>query len=186
MTLLTFGNTPVPWTVAWSAENGMFLAPCPYFNGRTAISQRERPGEGKPQFGKPHANRQRRCIAQCRCDLCGKSLKLSTKVSLSHSRPVIHGADGWAILQVEPLLHPECAVRCIKFCPSLKRDVENGTLMIRHVTRWRAQCAIMDEIYVQEVAGQSVKALGHAKVELMRWFDHDIDWLDAKAVSEAA
>lgn len=162
MTPLMFGNTPVPWTVSWSAEEGMFLARDPFFGGRLAISQLELPGQGKPQFGKPHSNRQRKCIAQCRCDLCGRPLKMNTKISLSHARPVMHGAEGWAILQVEPLLHPECAARCIKFCPSLKRDVESGTLMIRHVTKWRPQCAIMDEIYTMEVTGQAVKALGHA------------------------
>lgn len=176
MTLM-FGNTPVPWTVSWSSEEGMFIAPCPHFARRPAISQIASPGEGKPQFGKPHMNRQRTAIAECRCDLCGKSLKLSAKISLSHARPQMHGAEGWAILQVEPLLHPKCAHTCISWCPSLKRDVENGTIVVRHVTRWRPQCAVMDETFTETQTGQRVKALGHAKVELLRWTDRDPDWL---------
>lgn len=180
---LKFGNTPVPWTVSWSGEEGMFISPCPYFSRRPAISQASKPGDGTPQFGKPHSNRQRQCIAECRCDLCGKPLKLSTKVSMSHARPVIHGAEGWAILQVEPLLHPACAHECINWCPSLKRDLAAGSLMIRHVTKWRAQCAVMDAVYTASVTGQAVKALGHAKVELLRWTDRDLDWLSARAVS---
>jgi hypothetical protein len=175
-----FGNTPVPWTVSWTGEDGFFIAPCRFFK-RPAICQESNVGNGKPQFGKPHSDRQRQAIAQCLCDLCGKSLKLSTKISLSHARPVPHGAEGWAILQVEPLLHPECAAQCIDWCPSLKRDLAGGTLVIRHVTRWRAQCAVMDEVYVETITGKRVRALGHAKVELLRWRDMSLDELRRKA-----
>src|SRR3546814_9733349 len=62
-------------------------------------------GVGKPLFGTPHSNRQREAMARCLCDICGKSLKASTKVSLSHARPYPHGAEGWAVLQVEPMMH---------------------------------------------------------------------------------
>ncbi|OYZ07785.1 MAG: hypothetical protein B7Y36_18890, partial [Novosphingobium sp. 28-62-57] len=33
-------------------------------------------------------------------------------------------------------------------CPSLRRDIAQGSLQIRQVLRWRAQCAIMDADYV--------------------------------------
>lgn len=179
--LLMFGNTPVPKTASWSAEEGMHIAPCKYFSGRPAICQIEAQGEGTPLFGKPHSIRQRRAIAQCLCDLCGKTMKASTKISLSHARPQPHGADGWAILQVEPMLHVECAAMSILFCPSLKRDVRQGSVRIRSVTRWRPQCAIMDEVYTESVTGKAIRALGHAKVELFSWQDRDLDWLNAKA-----
>src|SRR3546814_14087164 len=78
-------------------------------------------------------------MARFLCDICGKSLKTSTKVSLSHARPYPHGAEGWAVLQVEPMMHRKCAAVAIQHCPSLKRDVENGTLMIRQVLRYRVQ-----------------------------------------------
>lgn len=159
----------------------MFLAPCPYFNNRQAISQRNSQGDGTPLFGKPHFVRQRKAIALCLCDLCGKSMKVATKISLSHARPQPHGADGWAILQVEPMLHAECAAICVRFCPSLKRDVADGSVVVRAVTRWRAQCAIMDEEYTATVTGEAMKALGHAKVELLAWHDRDLNWLNSKA-----
>lgn len=181
--LLMFGNTPVPKTASWTAEEQMFIAPCAYFGGRKAISQPERQGDGTPLFGKPHMIRQRRAIALCLCDLCGRSIKTSTKVSLSHARPQPHGADGWAILQVEPMLHAECAAMCVLFCPSLKRDVRDGAIAIRTVTKWRAQCAIMDEHYTKTVSGEEVRALGHAKVELLDWRDRDMKWLLNKAAA---
>jgi hypothetical protein len=173
---LRFGASAVPCTVSWSAEEDHFLAKCPHFGG-IALSQPEHQGEGKPQFGKPHSNRQREAIARGLCDLCGRSLKVSTKVSLSHARPVPHGAEGWAILQFEPLLHKACAAESMRWCPSLKRDLSAGTIKIRQVTRWRAQVAIMSEEYVETVTGERATALGHAKVELLAWIDRDVDWL---------
>ena len=174
--ILRFGQTAVPWTVSWSEEEEFFLAVDPYFK-RRAICQISAPGKGKPLFGKPHSNRQREAIARCLCDLCGKPMRTATKVSLSHARPVPHGADGWAILQVEPMLHRKCAQESMRFCPSLRRDVAAGSLRIRQVFQWRAQAAIMSEHYVETVTGEHCKATGHAKVELQKWADRDLEWL---------
>lgn len=179
--VMQFGKTSVPWTVGWTGEDSFYVGPC-RFSGRPAICQAEAPGVGKPTFGKPHCQRQRQCIAEGRCDLCRKSLKLATKVSLSHARPVGHGAYGLAILQVEPLLHRECAAISMRFCPSLKRDIEAGTLMVRQVTRWRPQFAIMGPQYVSVyvpgyVAKPQDRIVGAAKVELLQFTDRDAGWL---------
>jgi hypothetical protein len=182
---LTFGNALVPWTVSWSSEERLFVGQCRHAK-RLAICQDSSPGVGKPAFGKPHADRQREAIARDLCDLCGKTLKNRTKVSLSHARPQMHGADGLAILQVEPLLHRECAVTSMQHCPSLRRDLREGTLMVRQVTRHRVQFAIMAEPYVLEVAGAAVKAVGHAKVELVAWIDRDEAWLMGAPLTGAA
>ncbi|WP_404711540.1 hypothetical protein [Sphingomonas sp. MMS24-J13] len=175
-----FGNTPVPFTASWSAEERFHIAECRYF-GRPAVFQDEQPGVGKPLFGKPHMQRQRQVIARCQCDLCGLSLLTSTKVSLSHARPQPHGASGWAVLQVEPMLHKRCAATSIRFCPSLRADVERGTLFVRQVTSHRVQCAILSEAAVLEFTGERRTALGHAKVELLRWIDRDAAWLEPDA-----
>jgi len=180
MTVIHFGATAVPWTVGWTGEEGALLEVCPYFH-KMALSQHSAPGSGKPLFGKPHMNRQRQAVAEGLCDLCGKSFKLATKVSLSHARPVAHGAEGWAILQVEPMLHRACALESLRFCPSLKRDIADGSLAIRQVTRWRSQCAVMTPEYVESLTGHHRKALGHAKVELLQWVDSDLDWLRRSA-----
>ena len=176
-TVARFGATAVPWTVSWSGEEEFFLGPCPQF-GRPAIRQVSAPGVGKPLFGKPHMDRQRSAMARCLCDLCGKPLKRATKVGLSHARPMPHGAEGWAVLQVEPLLHRACALESMRFCPSLKTQLADGTLRIRQVTRWRAQCAIMTETFTMEQVGKPVRALGHGKIELLKWIDRDLAWLE--------
>lgn len=177
---LTFGNTPVPFTASWTGEEKFTVGPCPH-SRRIAIFQASAPGEGKPLFGKPHANRQRQVIADGLCDLCGKPLAARTKVSLSHARVRNNGAEGPAVLQVEPLLHRECAATSMRFCPSLRRDIATGDLMVRQVTRYRVQFAIMDAEYTQEVAGVACQAVGHAKVELLAWKDRDEAWLQRGA-----
>jgi hypothetical protein len=171
-----FGAVPVPWTVSWTAEEGFFLACCPH-SKREAICQGWAEGEGKPQFGKPHAQRQREAIARGLCDLCAKPLSARTKVSLSHARVQAHGAEGPAVLQVEPLLHRECARESMLHCPALKRDIAQGTLRVRQVFRWRVQFARMSSEYVETLTGQRREAVGHAKVELLSWKDRDEAWL---------
>ena len=178
----TFGNTAVPFTVSWTGENTFSVDRCAY-SGRPAICQAVAPGVGKPLFGKPHWQRQREAIAHELCDLCGLPLKARTKVSLSHAGLRDNGANGPAILQVEPLLHRGCASESMKFCPSLRRDIAAGTLMIRQVTRSRAQFAISKPEFVGEyVPGYAAKPderiVGHAKVELLRWIDRDENWLN--------
>ena len=122
-------------------------------------------------------DRQREVIALDLCDLCAKPLKNRTKVSLSHARPQPHGANYGDILQVEPLLHRECAIESIMHCPSLKRDIAAGILHVRQVTQHRAQFAIYSEQGVFEALGVYQKAISHAKVHLKRWRERDADWL---------
>src|SRR3546814_3868257 len=124
---LKWVNFPVPNTATLTAEVGLAHGRGPHFAdaGVPALVQSCAQSVGKPLFGTPHSNRQREAMARCLCDICGKSLKASTKVSLSHARPYPHGAEGWAVLQVEPMMHRKCAAVAIQHCPSLKRDVEN-------------------------------------------------------------
>lgn len=174
---IMWGNVPVPYAASWTDEEEFFVSDCPYFH-RPALCQKAARGQGKPRFGKPHMDRQRELIALGLCDLCCKPLKLSTKVSLSHAKPYPHGADGWAVLQVEPMLHRKCAAICADLCPALKRDVEQGSLNVRQVYKHRVQCALMKPEYTEHyVGGEGVIALGHAKVELIDWRQQDLDWL---------
>jgi len=178
--IINYGGVPVPWTVSWSGERRMFLAAC-RAAGNLAICQDSARGEGKPQFGKPHANRQREAISHGLCDLCARSLIGRTKVSLSHARPIAHAATFGDILQVEPLLHKECAAVSLRHCPSLKRDIAAGTLMVRQVSRFAVQMAVMSAEYCKEIAGEERKAIGHAKVQLLSWVDRDGPWLERAA-----
>jgi hypothetical protein len=181
-TVIYYGGVPVPYTVSWTAEDapGMhYLGRCPYAK-RIAIRQHEERGRGKPRFGAPHMDRQREVITLDLCDLCARPLKLRTKVSLSQARPALHGAAVWDILQVEPLLHKECAAESMKHCPSLRRQIREGVLHIRQVTRHACQFAIFSEQGTFEITGERRKAICHAKVQLIRWIDRDQTWLDRR------
>lgn len=174
--MMFHGRVPVPFTAAWTSEERLFLAQCPYAQ-RLAICQDVSPGLGKPCFGKPHMQRQREAISRGLCDLCGRPLKNRTKVSLSHARPRANGASALDILQVEPLLHRECARQSLYHCPSLRRDVQQGTLAVRQVTASRCQFAIYSEQGVFEALGERRVAVSHAKVQLLAWIDRGPSWL---------
>lgn len=174
---LHYGGVPVPWTVSWTAEEPLFLDHCAVA-GRLALCQAQRPGEGKPQFGKPHAIRQRVAIAEGLCDLCGRPLAATTKISLSHARVRLDGALGACVMQVEPLLHRPCALVSLDHCPSLKRDVASGEVEIRQVARYQVQIALMSRAYCLETTGRAEEAAGHAKVVLLKWTDRDQAWLE--------
>lgn len=179
--MLHFGDAPVPYTVLWSAEDRTFVGICAYCT-RPALCQDVAPGVGRPLFGKPHSQRQRETITLGLCDLCGKPLKNRTKVSLSHARMRLIGAEGPCVMQVEPLLHRECAAESMRYCPSLKKDIAAGTLMIRQVLRYRVQFAVMAPEFISHYVpsyapNPSDRIVGHAKVELQRWIDRDEPWL---------
>lgn len=183
--MLKWGAVPVPYAALWTAEQGhMHVERCPHIN-MPACCDAEARGQGKPVFGKPHMTRQREVIINDLCDLCAKPLKLKTKVSLSHSRPVASGADGLCIMQVEPMLHKECAAVCVQHCPSLKRDIAAGTIVVRQVIRYRHQIAMLTAAAVEEFTGKpQTPVAGHAKVELQRWINRDLTWLGICAETE--
>lgn len=177
----TWGAVPVPYTVSWSAEQTFRVDHCSYARAQ-AICQVVAPGHGKPLFGKPHSQRQREVIANGLCDLCARPLRNRTKVSLSHARARANGARGLCIMQVEPLLHRECAAISLQHCPSLRRDIKAGSAVIRQVNQYRVQFAIIAPefvgIYVPGyTAGPAERVVGHAKVELLAWRDRDEGWL---------
>lgn len=180
----SYGGVPVPYTVSWSGEERQFVGFCVHAR-RLALRMVSAPGVGKPAFGKPHSDRQRETIARGLCDLCGRTLQHRTRVSLSHAREQVHAvADNLStgILQVEPLLHRECAAVSMRHCPSLKRDIAAGTLFVRQVTRWRVQFAVMSPEFITHyvpdyVAQPCDRIVGHAKVELLAWRDRDAEWL---------
>lgn len=176
---LKWGAVPVPYAALWSGEaDQMFIAKCPHA-GVLAICDHEARGTGKPIFGKPHMTRQRELIINQRCDLCARPLAGHTKVSLSHANFRVSGAQGGCIMQVEPLVHKRCALACVQHCPSLKRDIVAGTLFVRQVNQHRTQLALLTAAAVEEFCGVKRDGIaGHAKVELQRWRDRDLAWLE--------
>lgn len=178
--IIRYGGVPVPYTASWTAEEApgmIYLGECPHAR-RLAIRQKHARGDGKPRFGAPHMDRQREVIALGLCDLCGKPLKARTRVSLSQARPQAHAASFGDILQVEPLLHKECAAESIKHCPSLRRQLLDGELNIRQVQRSAVQFAIYSEQGTFEVIGVRAKAISHAKVHIIDWLPRDLAWLE--------
>lgn len=175
--MLMFGQTPVPFTVCWSDEAPMRLANDEACENRLAVCNLDAPGKGKPIFGKPHMQRQREAVVWGLCDLCGRHLKGRSKVSLSHAS-VRRGANGLCVMQVEPLLHKDCAAKCLEFCPSLKSDIKTSGLYVRLVTQYQVQMALLTSDATEEFTGtRHSGAVGHAKIELLKWVNKSAEWL---------
>lgn len=178
MRLIHYGNSPVPWTVGFTGEQPYGVAYCPHAKQLALFQPQTR--QGKPTFASPNFCRQRAAIINGLCDLCAKPLKSGTKVSLSK---VIQGhtSSGIGYLQVEPMLHRECATICMKYCPHLLAMIEQGRLNVRQVTRWRPQLAMLPPITVAEhvpgYRGPRDAVAGYAKVQLLEWIDRDASWL---------
>lgn len=177
--IIKWGNVPVPYAALWSAEEGKMTVDFCRHIKHLACCDAEARGAGKPIFGKPHMGRQRELIVNNLCDLCARPLKGRTKVSLSHARVSATGAEGACVMQVEPLVHKDCALVCVQHCPSLKRDIKAGTLFVRQVLKHRYQIALLATAAVQEFCAVSRDGVaGHAKVELQRWKERDLSWLE--------
>lgn len=178
--IINYGGVPVPYAVLWSDEEaaGMHVAKCAHARAYACCQVKSERGSGKPRFGTPHMDRQREVIVNDWCDLCARPLKGRTKVSLSHAGHRMSGT-GLYVMQVEPMVHKDCAVTCLQQCPSLKRDIAAGTLFVRQVLKHRTLLAMLSPDAVMEFTQTAHigTVVGHAKVELLHWKDRNLEWL---------
>jgi ferredoxin len=113
----------VPWSVAWSGEQGWALRPDPDFPGHVELVQQSAPGEGRPLFAINHVTRNRRGLIGHLCHVCGKPTK-----SWDRWLFPLH-SGGWATLADGqehycgnvPPAHKACAERAARLCPHLSR-----------------------------------------------------------------
>jgi hypothetical protein len=101
-------GTPVPWTAQWSS-------------GTEHVVEREsgpvvvctcRVGKGRPRFGNPCANRQRRAVAERRCSVCGTPIGPEETCAWTL-------ADTATRYYVEPPAHLHCLLFALRACPKL-------------------------------------------------------------------
>lgn len=174
----TYGATPVPYTVAWTAESRMWIGPCKWAGLMPALMQASAPGVGRPIFGTPHNVRQREAVSRGLCDLCGRTLKGRTMVSLSQEDARGVPTLGYVMLAVEPMAHRECAAISLQHCPELKRQIANGTLRIRQVFSFSIVAQLLNEAATLQFAGVRAQgAVGHLKQYIRKWQDREPDWL---------
>lgn len=179
--LLSYGNAPVGWSMLWSAEDEVRpqqIGPCPFAGGRPAVNFASLPGQGKPLFGHTHPNRQRQAVARCRCDICGRHIRLETKISMSSERLTNVQGIGLVPLVVEPLCCRSCAALSISVCPHLMRQVSTGEVVVRQVMRWRVIAQLLNTDATMEFCGvRRPGVVGHLKMALTGFRIRDVDWL---------
>lgn len=118
---MTTALRDVPWTVAWSGEQGYRLQPSRVFPGFVELDQKEALGVGEPLFATMHVSRQRRGLAEMVCHVCGKPTP-------ANDRWIFPAASGGMVTLQDgsqqygcnvPPMHRACAVRARHACPHL-------------------------------------------------------------------
>jgi hypothetical protein len=83
-----------------------------------------KPGQGRPQFGKVHARRQRRAMTKLLCQVCGQPADRNNDgiLWLIGEDPRRPGTWPDPLYTVHPPVCAECAVRSVRTCPHLRRQ----------------------------------------------------------------
>ncbi|TGT69532.1 MULTISPECIES: hypothetical protein [unclassified Mesorhizobium] len=141
------------------------------------MCQGDAPGAGRPRFGAVHWQRQRQAITRGLCQLCGKSLTASTKVSLAPQ-----------LLSCEPMLHRRCAAEAIPLCPHLQKfdwSAPDGIKQVLAYTTALMTFAHYPEDEVAALLGDDTgidpsRIIGHAQIKITRWKSRSVEWLMAE------
>lgn len=113
----------VPWSVAWSAEQGYRIIPSRDFTGYLEVDQRQARGEGEPLFALIHASRQRRAMIDMLCHVCGEPTQRSDRYlfpAASGGMVTLHDGSQQFGCNV-PTMHLGCAERAAAACPHLTK-----------------------------------------------------------------
>jgi hypothetical protein len=183
MKQVTYGNSPVPWTVSWTQElEKGTVKPCPFAGGKPAFYAPEAIGMGKPAFGKMHPQRQRKAAWNGLCDICARPLKAKTKLSLSSVHPTMTNA-GMRLLVHEPLCCITCAKISLQKCPHLRSQVKSGSMIIRQVFNYStvAQVLTPDAVDLFTTSGKVDGVVGYVKISLDQYERRDLEWLEGLA-----
>lgn len=105
----------VPWNAMWSGEDRNEIRPCKYAGNDLALWSPFKPGKGKPVFAKPHHVRQRKCIAEMRCTVCGQRTPEDDRWWF----PFGDFRDGWWVSTESPV-HFACAELAMAKCPMIR------------------------------------------------------------------
>jgi hypothetical protein len=114
----------VPWSVAWSGEQGFELRPDADFPGHVELVQIQAPGEGRPLFAVNHVTRNRRGLIGHLCHVCGEPTKSWDRWLFPlQTGGLVPLGDGQTRYGGNlPPTHKACAERAARQCPHLSRQ----------------------------------------------------------------
>ena len=118
---------PVPWVSDWTgskdpdlhgrpgfAQADLWAVGCPWPTV-TVLEPRGKPGTGAPMLAVLHPSRQRTCMLDRKCQVCGKRVNATEKAYLAGGAALV--AEGFR----EPPMHLRCAVFSLFACPGINR-----------------------------------------------------------------
>nr|BFD90985.1 hypothetical protein KitaXyl93_23450 [Kitasatospora sp. Xyl93] len=121
---------PVGWATLW--ESGTRTLRIVAGTGPTLVCTCV-PGCGRPLLGQVCPQRQRACMNERRCQLCGLRIKYRFRVVFVAGAPE---GDGPGFV-IEAPLHCSCASYAIQVCPHLITGHRGGDLQVAEVQEYR-------------------------------------------------
>ncbi|WP_269513888.1 hypothetical protein [Brevundimonas subvibrioides] len=134
---LTVG-VDVPWVTSWTEEPIQGVRPCASVGGRLALTQREHPGYGRPEYSRNHLLRQRLTVSRMLCPMCGEPTgpddrvtQVARRIPAGRLRASGRGADlSPRIADAQVLidagaiapLHRRCSDLSLQHCPHLRAE----------------------------------------------------------------
>ncbi len=140
----------VPWVTSWSDEEVLGVRPCPSINGRLAVCQAERPGQGRPQYSMNHFRRQRETVRHMLCPMCGEPTPDGDRWTQIAKRTAVGALrakglnaafsadtrDDQVVIDAGSIapLHEACVRRSLEHCPHLR--AHPGVEVMAFPARW--------------------------------------------------
>lgn len=143
-----FKSYRIPFVALWSEEapaiqRDQHVGRDAVYSGRTDHRKQAEAGElGKPILGQMSPNRQRFCVINDICQVCGRFLIV--KMAMGHYAE--HGPDHDKVIAIdEPMCCPECALEAMSMCPYVEKEFVNRGCLVVGQTRTLIQLATMEK-----------------------------------------
>lgn len=137
---------PVPYVNRWGPEDAgrIRIAIDPHVSGMPALFDDDG-DEQAPDFTAQNFQRQRECMTQGLCQVCGRSVPWSRRFAvlsvMSTDRIDVHGY-GSCVALTEPWLDEECARFALDVCPALIRRRRDESLILVRVERSHVRMSV--------------------------------------------
>jgi hypothetical protein len=130
----------VPFTVAWSGETGHVVRHDPQLGGAPALFVRQgQRGEGRPLYSDLSEARQRQCVRERLCSVCGEAIPVGEPgvALLITADPGEAWSENNTLGDItEPLVCRACLAGPLQHCPRVREAATSGLLHPLAVTTY--------------------------------------------------
>lgn len=138
----------VPWVAAWTSERRYKLKPDARISRtvRTphlAVFTYGRPEVGEPELGLMHIPRQRDCVLEKLCQVCGRGIE-GNPIAFTWNNQLGFLEGDMRMLCLEPWVCRPCAEYAMRICPAVSSADRHHYLEVYEVIRAQPVAATID------------------------------------------